>query len=337
MSLSQQFKKQKFQNPVDQMLFLLSSPMECVNKLIEDRLQSEISLIPDITKHIIFSGGKRLRPLLTLASAELCGYEGDKHIPIAAAIEFVHTATLLHDDVVDQSFLRRGKESANAVWGNKPSVLVGDFLFSRAFELMVESDSLEVLSLLSTSSRKIAEGEVAQINITHNLATTIDDYLHVIESKTARLFAAAMRSGGILADESKDRKESLECFGLYLGIAFQLVDDILDYCSDDPQLGKEKGNDFNEGKVTLPIIYAYQKADEAEKDFWVRVMEQSDIKEGDLQTGIHYLHRHKAFDYAFDLAKSFQEKALACLAFFPETPLQQALADLAHFVVERRY
>lgn len=324
-------------NPVDVLQKLLFDDMEAVNVLIMDRLQSNVPLIPELGKHLIESGGKRLRPLLTLASAHLCAYKGKSHIPLAASVEFIHTATLLHDDVVDQSDLRRGKISANALWGNKPSVLVGDFLFSRAFELMVEANSIEVLAILSKASSKIAEGEVAQLLTTHNLATTELDYLKVIESKTAQLFAAATRLGPVLADLDTFYKDALEKYGLFLGTAFQLVDDVLDYKADDPLLGKKVGNDFKEGKVTLPIIVAYKHADFKEKLFWKRTFEEGKQDEADLQEAIYYFHKYNAFEKTIEKAKIYQQKALDELGSFELSPIHDALVKLTHFVVARTY
>ena len=324
-------------NPVDVLHHLLFDDMEDVNALIIERLQSNVSLIPELGKHLIESGGKRLRPLLTLASAHLCGYKGRHHIPLAASVEFIHTATLLHDDVVDQSDLRRGKISANALWGNKPSVLVGDFLFSRSFELMVEANSIEVLAILSKASSKIAEGEVAQLLTTHNLATTEHDYLKVIESKTAQLFAAATRLGPVLAGFEELHKDALEKYGLFLGTAFQLVDDVLDYKADDPLLGKKMGNDFKEGKVTLPIIIAYKNADFKEKLFWKRTFEEGKQDPSDLEEAVAYFHKYNAFEKTIEKAKSYQAKALDELEYFACSPIQDALIDLTNFVVNRSY
>ena len=324
-------------HPTEVLHFLLKKEMDDVNLLIEKRLQSKVSLIPEIAKHLIYSGGKRLRPLLTLASAKLCHYSGSSDILLAAAVEFIHTATLLHDDVVDQSDLRRGKPSANAIWGNKPSVLVGDFLFSRSFELMVEADSMEVLGVLSKASSQIAEGEVAQLLTTHNLATTQADYLHVIESKTAQLFAAATRIGPILAGLDPKKKNDLEKFGLYLGIAFQLVDDVLDYKTDDPLLGKKKGNDFAEGKVTLPVILAYQQGNDVERKFWSRTFEKVEIEPEDLNQAIAYFEKYNALQKSLDLASDYKDKALSYLDNFDESPIRNALVQLTQFVVERQF
>jgi octaprenyl-diphosphate synthase len=335
--LNLQEKTPKPTNPVDVLHQMLGDAMNEVNNLISLRLQSKVRLIPELASHLIYSGGKRLRPLLTLASAELCNYQGKNHIPLAASVEFIHTATLLHDDVVDQSDLRRGKPSANAIWGNKPSVLVGDFLFSRSFELMVEAGSMEVLAILSKASSKIAEGEVAQLLTTHNLATTQEDYLNVIESKTAQLFAAATRIGPVLSDCDEETKNALENFGLNLGIAFQLVDDVLDYKADDPLLGKKKGNDFAEGKITLPIILAYEQGNRSEQAFWGRTLEECYPREGDLEQAIRYFEKYDTLNKSLEMARCYQQKALSFLAQFDASPLQKALVDLTNFVVERQF
>jgi octaprenyl-diphosphate synthase len=244
---------------------MLSTDLQAVNKEIITRLQSKVDLIPQLASHLIAAGGKRLRPLLTLAAAQLCGYTGDRHIKLAACVEFIHTATLLHDDVVDHSDKRRGLDTANAIWGNKASVLVGDFLFSRSFQLMVEDGSLEVLRILSGASATIAEGEVAQLLTANNMATTEEEYLAVIRAKTAALFSAAAEIGAVIADRPQTEQQALHEYGLNLGLAFQISDDVLDYAPN--SLGKNMGDDFRDGKVTLPIILAYQKAAQPSASF----------------------------------------------------------------------
>ena len=256
-------------------------------RLIHDGLSSTVSLIPDLARHLIDSGGKRLRPLLTLAAARMGGYQGHLHINLAAAVEFIHTATLLHDDVVDESALRRGKVSANIVWGNKPSVLVGDFLFSRAFELMVETGEMAVLGILAHASSIIAEGEVMQLKSANNLATTEEHYLSVVRAKTAALFSAAAESGALLANRSDDYVSALRVYGDNLGIAFQLVDDALDYSGRQALMGKSVGDDFREGKATLPVILAYARADELARRFWQRTIETGPQSESDLDARHH--------------------------------------------------
>src|SRR5690349_20819279 len=253
---------------------LLKADLERVNALILERMHSPVALIPQLAGHIIAAGGKRLRPMLTLATARLCGYAGERQLALAAAVEFIHTATLLHDDVVDASDLRRGLATANAVWGNKPSVLVGDFLFSRAFQLMVEDGSLKVLGILSHASAVIAEGEVLQLVTSNDTATDEDAYLAVIRAKTAQLFAAASQIGAVIAGRPEPEEAALTAFGLNLGIAFQLVDDMLDYSARQAELGKTVGDDFRDGKITLPIVLAFKRGDEQERRFWRRTLEK---------------------------------------------------------------
>src|SRR5437870_5649992 len=253
---------------LDPLSQLLGSDLECVNRLIVERMQSPVALIPQLAGHIVASGGKRLRPMLTLGCARLCGYRGTRHVALAAAVEFIHTATLLHDDVVDASDLRRGRDTANAVWGNKPPILVGDFLFSRSFELMVADGSLRILEILSRASSIIAEGEVLQLMTQNDTQTTEAAYLEVIQAKTAELFAAASRIGAVLAERPQQEEDALDRFGRNLGIAFQLVDDMLDFSACQSELGKSIGDDFRDGKVTLPVLLAFDRGDEAERAFW---------------------------------------------------------------------
>jgi octaprenyl-diphosphate synthase len=261
---------------LDPLSRLLKSDLERVNRLIVQRMHSPVALIPQLAGHIVAGGGKRLRPMLTLGCARLCGYRGDRHVALAAAVEFIHTATLLHDDVVDASDLRRGRDTANALWGNKPAILVGDFLFSRAFELMVADGSLRILEILSRASAIIAEGEVMQLMTTSDTATTEAAYLSVIQAKTAELFAAASRIGAVLAERPPPEEEALDCFGRNLGTAFQLVDDMLDFSAHQAELGKSVGDDFRDGKVTLPILVAFARGDEEERAFWRRTLEDLD-------------------------------------------------------------
>src|SRR3984957_20557884 len=300
-------------------------------------MQSPVALIPQLAGHIIAAGGKRLRPMLTLASARLCGYRGDRHWALAAAVEFIHTATLLHDDVVDASGLRRGLATANAVWGNKPSVLVGDFLFSRAFQLMVEDGSLEVLDILSRASAVIAEGEVLQLVTSNDLTTTEEDYLRVIESKTAALFAAASRIGGVLGERGDGEERALEAFGRNLGIAFQLVDDVLDYSAREIELGKSIGDDFREGKITLPIVLAVRAADERERQFWRRTLEELEQEAGDLERAVETMHRHGTLAATLARAADYAAEARRALAQFRPGPEQQALDEVIDFCLERGY
>src|SRR5271169_4250783 len=281
---------------LDPLSRLLKSDLERVNRLIVQRMHSPVGLIPQLAGHIVAGGGKRLRPMLTLGCARLCGYRGGRHIALAAAVEFIHTATLLHDDVVDASDLRRGRDTANAVWGNKPAVLVGDFLFSRSFELMVADGSLRILEILSRASAVIAEGEVMQLMTTGNTATTEADYLAVIQSKTAELFAAASRIGAVLAGRSTDEEEALDHFGRSLGTAFQLIDDMLDFSARQSELGKSVGDDFRDGKITLPILIAFARGDAEERAFWRRTLEEGRQEPGDFERAIRLLERRGALD-----------------------------------------
>ena len=316
---------------------LVSEDLKAVNALILERMQSPVTLIPQVAGHIIAAGGKRLRPMLTLAAARLCGYTGERHIALAACVEFIHTATLLHDDVVDESDLRRGLDTANAVWGNKPSVLVGDFLFSRAFQLMVEDGSLEVLKILSNASAVIAEGEVRQLITSNNTATSEEDYLEVIRSKTAALFAAACRIGAVIADRPLSEAEALGRYGRSLGIAFQLVDDVLDYQARQAELGKTVGDDFREGKITLPVVLAYQRANDEGKAFWRRCLEDLEQGDDDLGRAIDLMERDGTLDDSLDQARRYADEAKRALRVFPNTAERQALAEVVDFCVERAF
>jgi octaprenyl-diphosphate synthase len=267
----------------------VSDDLKNVNQLILQRVDSKVDLVPQLAGHIIAAGGKRLRPLLTLGAAKLCGYTGDRHISLATCVEFIHTATLLHDDVVDESHLRRGQETANALFGNQASVLVGDFLFSRSFELMIEDGSLEVLKILSHASSVIAEGEVLQLMTTNDTQTSEDTYLEVIKAKTAQLFAAACRIGAVVADRPRIEEEALESYGMNLGIAFQLIDDVLDYSAKQATLGKSIGDDFKEGKISLPVILAFRRGDEKERRFWRKTLEELDQSEEDIAIALHLM------------------------------------------------
>ena len=322
---------------LDRLTSLVKPDIERVNALILERMQSPVSLIPQLAGHIIAAGGKRLRPMLTLATARLCGYRGSRQVALAASVEFIHTATLLHDDVVDASDLRRGFATANAVWGNKPSVLVGDFLFSRAFQLMVEDGSLKVLDILSRASAVIAEGEVLQLVTSNDLATTEEDYLRVADAKTAELFAAASRIGAVLGERAETEERALEAYGRNLGIAFQLVDDVLDYSAREVELGKTIGDDFREGKITLPIVLAIRAADERERQFWRRTLEQLDQHDGDLERAIETLRRHGTLAATVARAALFAAEARRALALFRPGPEQQALDELIDFCLDRGY
>lgn len=322
---------------IDRMQALTANDMERVNQTILDRMQSPVSLIPDLAGHLISSGGKRLRPMLTLASGKLLGYEGGRHIGLATAVEFIHTATLLHDDVVDESTLRRGKKTANLIWGNQPTVLVGDFLFSRAFELMVESDSLRVLKILSNTSAVITEGEVLQLTTANDLSTTEEKYLEVITAKTAVLFAAACEVVGVVADKSEEVISALHAYGKYLGIAFQLVDDALDYSAKQATLGKNIGDDFREGKVTLPVILAYRRGNDEEREFWKRTMQAVRQEEEDLATALSVLNKHGTLAATIERARHYGEMAKDALAIFKDNDAKRAMSDIVDFCINRAY
>ena len=322
---------------LDGLLQLCGGDLERVNHAIVERMHSSVELIPQLAGHLVDAGGKRLRPLLTLAAARLCNYRGDKHVLLASCVEFIHTATLLHDDVVDSSDLRRGKPSANAVWGNKASVLVGDFMFTRAFELMVEVGSLEVLRILSEASSVIAEGEVLQLQTSNNTATSETAYLEVVEAKTAKLFAAACQIGGVIAERPADECEALESYGTNVGIAFQLVDDTLDYSAKQAMLGKTVGDDFREGKITLPVILAFRRGDEEERSFWRRTMERLEQSEDDLERAIALMHKHNALADTLDRARHYGKMARDALGLFPDSPVQRAFLDVVDFSVERAF
>lgn len=312
---------------------LLGPQLTSVNACILKNMQSSVALIPQIAGYLISLGGKRLRPLLTLASAELCGYEGQRHIHLAACIEFIHTATLLHDDVVDGSDLRRGMRTANALWNNKASVLVGDFLFSRALELMVADGSLDVLQILSSASSTIAEGEVMQLTASHNLELNQETYLKIIGAKTARLFSAAAEVGAVVAGADEKKRRALAKFGHSLGTAFQLIDDVLDYAADQEKLGKAIGDDFREGKVTLPVVLAYEKGED--RSFWQQTFEQGPRDDKALAQAIHLLHTSGALLKAKSIAQTFVQEALDSLTLFPDSPLKGALQNLAAFSLDR--
>ncbi|WP_456316889.1 polyprenyl synthetase family protein [Teichococcus globiformis] len=316
---------------------LLRDDLEACNTAIIARMQSPVQLIPQLAAHLIAAGGKRLRPLLTLAAARLCGYSGERHVGLAACVEFIHTATLLHDDVVDESDLRRGLASANAVFGNKASVLVGDFLFARAFELMVADGSPEVLRILSSASATIAEGEVLQLVIQNDTTSTEQQYLEVIEGKTAALFAAATRVGAVVADRGLEEAEALHSYGHNLGIAFQLVDDALDYSAEQERLGKTVGDDFREGKITLPVLLAFARGDEDEQVFWRRVLEERQQNEHDLQHALTLMRHHRTLEDTVARARHYGDQACRALDAFPHSPYRKALLDVVEFCIARAH
>ncbi|MFV3076500.1 polyprenyl synthetase family protein [Niveispirillum fermenti] len=324
-------------NALDQLVALVADDLADVNEIIVDRMHSPVELIPQLAGYLIASGGKRLRPVLTLAAARMCGYQGEQHKPLAACVEFIHTATLLHDDVVDESDLRRGQASANAVFGNKSSVLVGDFLFSRAFQVMVEAGSLDVLRILSNASAVIAEGEVLQLTTSNDTETSEEAYLEVIRAKTAELFAAACRIGAVVAGRSAAEEEALRSYGLNLGVAFQLVDDVLDYSAAQARLGKTIGDDFREGKITLPVVLAFRRGDDEERAFWRRTMEELDQGEDDLDRAIALMNKHNTLRDSVERARHYASVARDALGLFPSSPVKRALLEVLEFVVDRDY
>lgn len=319
-------------------LLALTAPgMNSVNAIILDRMQSEIPLIPALAGHLISGGGKRVRPMLTVAGAALCDYQGTRHHKLAASVEFIHTATLLHDDVVDGSEMRRGKEAANIVFGNPATVLVGDFLFTRAFELMVEDGSLKVLKILSSASSIIAEGEVDQLTAQRKIDTSEEHYLSIIGSKTAALFAAATRISAVVAERSEADEQALDAYGRNLGIAFQLIDDAIDYDSDSAEMGKGKGDDFREGKMTLPVILAYARGSAEERQFWQDAIAGFSSDDEDLAHAVALIARHDTVSATRDRARHYAQRAIDAIAGFPAGPARSAMAEAAEFVVSRRY
>ncbi|NDE89993.1 MAG: polyprenyl synthetase family protein [Alphaproteobacteria bacterium] len=330
-------KRKNRSDALNELTALVQDDLHAVNEVILQRMQSPVALIPQLAGHLIAAGGKRLRPVLTLAAARLCGYDGARHRKLAACVEFIHTATLLHDDVVDDSNLRRGEPAANTLFGNKPTVLVGDFLFSRAFQLMTEDGSLDVLRILSNASAIIAEGEVLQITTTNDIRTSEQAYLEVIRAKTAELFAAACRIGAVVANRPSPEEEALRTFGLNLGLAFQMIDDVLDYSAEQARLGKSIGDDFREGKITLPVILAYNRGGEAERFFWRRTLEDLEQQDGDLEKAIDLLTKSQALKDAADRAKHYGAIARDALGLFPEHPIKSALLSVVDFTLEREY
>ena len=326
------------QAPHDRLAAYLEKDLAQVNALIRARMVSEHApRIPEVTAHLIEAGGKRIRPMLVLAAAGLCGYEGAYHHHLAATVEFIHTATLLHDDVVDESQQRRGRATANLLWDNKSSVLVGDYLFARAFQLMVECGSLRVLDILSNASATIAEGEVLQLTTAHNIATTEAQYLRVIRGKTAALFSAATEAGAILAGAQENHVNALRTYGDALGISFQIVDDWLDYGGAGTEIGKNIGDDFREGKLTLPVIRAIAQASPEEHAFWNRTFGLGAHNEGDFAQAQIYLARHQTMESTRQEALAWSEKAKTALASLPDSQLRGMLSDLADYVVARLY
>ncbi len=322
---------------LDPMMALVAADLNQVNAVILARMQSDVPLIPELAGHLIAGGGKRMRPMLTLACARLLDYAGTRHHKLAAAVEFIHTATLLHDDVVDMSGLRRGRRTANIIWGNPASVLVGDFLFSRSFELMVEDGSLRVLRILSNASAVIAEGEVNQLTAQRRIDTGEARYLDIIGAKTAALFAAACRIAAIVAERDEAAEEALDAYGRNLGIAFQLVDDAIDYAGDGATMGKDAGDDFRDGKVTLPVILAHARGSADDKAFWRDAIEGRRAAEGDFAHAIELLRDTGAIADTLARARHYGQRAIDALGPFAPGQAKAALCEAAEFAVARAY
>src|SRR5688572_32893242 len=308
-----------------------------VNAAILSRTGSDVTMIPEVANHLINSGGKRLRPMLTLAMARLTGYTGDHHIKLAAAVEFMHTATLLHDDVVDESEMRRGRLAARKVWGNEASVLVGDFLLGQAFKMMVEVGNLRALEILSSAAAVIAEGEVMQLAAAKDTETNEDEYLAVIRAKTAELFGAACEVGPVIAGRPKAEQAACRSYGMNLGIAFQLIDDALDYGGASAKLGKNVGDDFREGKVTLPVVLSFRRGGDKERLFWKRVLQEGEIEDGDLEEAVGLMRRHRALDDTIERARHYGAMARDALALFPKGAMKEALLETVEFCIARAH
>jgi len=322
---------------LEPMLQLVASDMDAVNAVIVGRMQSDIPLIPELAGHLIAGGRKRMRPMLTLASAQLIGYTGTRHHRLAASVEFIHTATLLHDDVVDGSDLRRGRRTANIIWGNPASVLVGDFLFSRSFELMVEDGNLKVLKILSNASAVIAEGEVNQLTAARRVDLGEDRYLDIIGAKTAALFAAACRIAAVVAERSEAEEMALDAYGRNLGIAFQLVDDAIDYVSDAGTMGKDAGDDFREGKMTLPVILAHARGSAEDRKFWKDAVEGRRDTDADFAHAVTLIRQTRAVDDTLARARHYGQRAIDSIAGFADGRAKDAMIEAVEFAVARAY
>jgi octaprenyl-diphosphate synthase len=320
---------------IEELVVLTKADMERVNATILSRTGSSVTMIPEVANHLISSGGKRLRPMLTIAAANLCGYRGEGHLKLAASVEFMHTATLLHDDVVDESDMRRGKPAARMVWGNEASVLVGDFLLGQAFKMMVEVGSLPCLDVLSTAASVIAEGEVMQLAAAKSMTTTEDEYLAVVRAKTAALFAAACEVGPLVAGRGEEEVRACRSYGANLGIAFQLMDDVLDYGGTSAKLGKNTGDDFREGKITLPVVLSYRRGNETERSFWRDAMENGHSDDAALEKARSLMRQHKALEDTVERARHYGAMAKDALALFPDSPLKAAMIETVDFCISR--
>ena len=317
------------------LLDLVAPDMEKINETILSHAQSHVDMIPKLAGHLINSGGKRLRPMLTIATARMFGYDGADHIPLAISVEFLHTATLLHDDVVDESDFRRGRKAARLIWGNQATVLVGDYLLSQTFKMLVDTGNMEALRIMSYAAAHIAEGEVMQLATQHDVSTTEDAYMEVINAKTAALFAAAAELGAVLGERPRKEREALQSYGRNLGIAFQLVDDALDYAGEEDKLGKTVGDDFREGKITLPVVLAYRRGSDEERAFWKRVMESGEQHDGDLEHALELIGRHNAMADTMERARHYGSIARDALGIFPATEARDALIEAVDFCIAR--
>ncbi len=322
---------------LEPLMRLVRDEMAEVNQIILSQARSDVALIPELAQHLINSGGKRLRPMLTIGAAKMCGYRGEGHIKLAAAVEFMHTATLLHDDVVDESDMRRGKKSARMLWGNQASVLVGDFLLGQAFRMMVDVGSLGALKILSEASAIIAEGEVMQLAASKNMATTEEDYLAVIQAKTAALFSAATEIGAEITGRSPSEQAALRLFGTNIGLAFQLIDDALDYSGEAAKLGKRVGDDFREGKITLPVVLSYRRGGAVERAFWQRTLQDGAIEDSDLDEALTLMVRHNAIEETIQRACLYGKEAREALHIFPKSEARTALLDSIDFSISRMH
>lgn len=330
-------KRSDRETGIERLVGIVADDMGRVNEMILSRTGSDVKLIPEVAAHLIESGGKRLRPMLTLAAAQMFGYRGDAHIRLAASVEFMHTATLLHDDVVDESDMRRGKAAARMVWGNEASVLVGDFLLGQAFKMMVEVGSLPALEVLSDAAAVIAEGEVMQLVTAQNTATNEDEYLAVIRAKTAALFAAACEVGAIVAVRGPDERGALRSYGANLGLAFQLVDDALDYSGAQAKTGKKVGDDFRDGKITLPVLLAYRRGNQEERDFWKRCLSERRGDDNDLNRAIDLMTAHRALEDTIARARHYGAIARDALEIVPKSEYRTALTEVVDFCVNREF
>lgn len=322
-------------SPLDRLAALVDEDMRAVNRIILENMQSDVALIPQLAQYLIAAGGKRIRPLMTLGAAHMFNADMQKASILAAAVEFIHTATLLHDDVVDESHERRGQKAANLVFGNQASVLVGDYLFSKSFQMMVKAESLEILRVLSQAASIIAQGEVMQLVTTNDIETPLSSYLDVIESKTAALFSASCEIGPLLAGRNEETIDSMRTYGMKIGTAFQIVDDALDYAADQKKLGKEIGDDFKEGKMTAPVIFALQNASIEEKEFWQRTLGEKQQNDDDFETALGIIHTHQALEKTMNLARDYAQQTQEALRELPDSDMKNIFLDLATYTVTR--